>query len=48
LIKLKNPQKSIIKKVWVVATCNGTTGKLAVEINENKLTNTETVYDLSR
>jgi hypothetical protein len=31
--------------VWVVATCNGTTGKLAVEIDENKLTNTEAVYD---
>jgi predicted chitinase len=45
-ISFKKITKAKIKeKVWVVATCNGTTGKLAVEINENKLTNTEAVYD---
>jgi hypothetical protein len=45
-ISFKKITKTKIKeKVWVVATCNGTTGKLAVEINENKLTNTEAVYD---
>lgn len=35
----------IKKKVWVVAECQGTTGKLSVEIHENKLTNAENVYD---
>jgi predicted chitinase len=45
-ISFKKITKAKIKeKVWVVATCNGTTGKLAVEINENKLTNTEAIYD---
>jgi predicted chitinase len=45
-ISFKKITKAKIKeKVWVVATCNGTTGKLAVEINENKLTNTAAVYD---
>nr|WP_315248764.1 hypothetical protein [uncultured Flavobacterium sp.] len=45
-ISFKKITKAKIKeKVWVVATCNGTTGKLSVEINENKLTNTEAVYD---
>ncbi len=45
-ISFKKIIKAKIKeKVWVVATCNGTTGKLSVEINENKLANTEAVYD---
>ncbi|WP_281310197.1 hypothetical protein [Flavobacterium flavigenum] len=45
-ISFKKITKAKIKeKVWVVATCNGTTGKLSIEINENKLTNAETVYD---
>jgi predicted chitinase len=45
-ISFKKITKAKIKeKVWVVATCNGTTGKLSVEINENKLTNTVAVYD---
>ncbi|WP_316633160.1 DUF4280 domain-containing protein [uncultured Flavobacterium sp.] len=45
-ISFKKINKAKIKdKVWVVVTCNGTTGKLSVEINENKLTNTEAVYD---
>ncbi len=38
--------KTIIKKkVWVVAECQGTSGKLSVEIHENKLTNPENVYE---
>ncbi|MCS4301017.1 hypothetical protein [Chryseobacterium sp. BIGb0232] len=38
--------KSVIKKkVWVVAECQGFSGKLSVEIHENKLTNPENVYD---
>jgi hypothetical protein len=45
-ISFKKITKAKIKeKVWVVVTCNGTTGKLAIEINENKLTNTAAVYD---
>jgi len=45
-ISFKKITKAKIKeKVWVVATCNGTTGKLSLEINENKLTNTEAIYD---
>lgn len=35
----------IKKKVWVVATCDGLKGKLYVEINENKLSNPELVYE---
>ncbi|MFZ4929436.1 hypothetical protein [Chryseobacterium sp. Mn2064] len=38
-------QAIIKKKVWVVAECQGNSGKLSVEIHENKLTNTENVYD---
>lgn len=38
--------KAVIKKkVWVVAECQGFSGKLSVEIHENKLTNPENVYD---
>lgn len=38
--------KTIVKKkVWVVAECQGASGKLSVEINENKLRNTENVYE---
>lgn len=33
------------KKVWVVALCNGNTGKLSIEIHENKLDNEEQVYE---
>src|SRR5690606_1391332 len=45
-ISFKKIAKAKIKeKVWVVATCNGTTGKLSIEISENKLTNAEAVYD---
>lgn len=45
-ISFKKINKAKIKdKVWVVVICNGTTGKLTVEINENKLTNNEAVYD---
>ena len=32
-------------KVFVVANCNGTNGKLTLEINENKLTNEELVFE---
>lgn len=38
--------KAVIKKkVWVVAECLGFSGKLSVEIHENKLKNPENVYD---
>ena len=33
------------KKVHVVAKCNGQSGKLSIEINENKLANPEAVFD---
>uniref|UniRef100_UPI00261C8BF1 hypothetical protein n=1 Tax=Chryseobacterium sp. TaxID=1871047 RepID=UPI00261C8BF1 len=36
---------TIKNKVWVVAECQGNSGKLSVEIYENKLKNTENVYD---
>jgi hypothetical protein len=38
-------QTSIKKKVFVVAICNGSSGKLSIELHENKLDNTEAVYD---
>ncbi|MCI3939176.1 hypothetical protein MQX03_18540 [Chryseobacterium aahli] len=36
---------SIKKKVWVVANCEGTTGKLTIQINENKLENEDQIYE---
>lgn len=36
---------TIKKKVWVVANCEGASGKLSVEIHENKLKNAENVYE---
>lgn len=33
------------KKVFVVAKCNGQSGKLSIEIHENKLANPEAVFD---
>ena len=35
----------LILVIGLVATCNGFTGKLSVEINENKFTNTEAIYN---
>lgn len=36
---------TIKKKVWVVANCEGASGKLSVEIHENKLENAENVFE---
>ncbi|MCX8533188.1 peptidoglycan recognition protein family protein [Chryseobacterium luquanense] len=36
---------SVKKKVWVVANCEGTSGNLSIQINENKLENGEQVYE---
>ncbi|UWX59793.1 hypothetical protein N0B40_15400 [Chryseobacterium oranimense] len=36
---------TIKKKVWVVANCEGESGKLSVEIHENKLKNSENIYE---
>ncbi|VXC01523.1 conserved hypothetical protein [Flavobacterium sp. 9AF] len=41
----KLDKAKIKDKVFVVANCNGTNGKLTLEINENKLDNEELVYD---
>ena len=41
----KITETKIKKKIWVIAICDGLKGKLTVEINENKLTNTELVYE---
>ncbi|HCA09383.1 hypothetical protein [Chryseobacterium sp.] len=41
----KIDKTTVKKKVWVVANCQGTSGKLSVEIHENKLTNPENVYE---
>lgn len=34
------------KKVYVVAKCNGQSGKLTIEINENRLAHPEAVFDI--
>lgn len=41
----KIEKTKIKQKVWIVAVCNSSKGILSVEINENKLTNNEFVYD---
>ncbi len=45
----KVTKTKIKQKIWIVAKCSGFgfEGKLSVEINENKLTNPEAVYDNS-
>ena len=42
---IKLDKAKIKDKVFVVANCNGTNGKLTLEINENKLENEELVYE---
>lgn len=42
---IKLEKAKIKDKVFIVANCNGTNGKLTIEINENKLTNEELVYE---
>ena len=41
---VKLDKAKIKDKIFVVANCNGTNGKLSIEINENKLTNEVLVY----
>jgi predicted chitinase len=41
----KITKSTIKKKVYVVVLCNGISGKLNVEIHENKLDNSESVYE---
>lgn len=42
---VKIPKAKYGKPVFIVAKCNGDNGKLTVEINENKLSNPEAVYE---
>ncbi|WP_310556317.1 hypothetical protein [Flavobacterium sp.] len=41
----KITETKIKKKIWVIAICDGLAGKLTIEMNENKLSNTELVYE---
>ncbi|MFD2907379.1 hypothetical protein ACFSX9_01385 [Flavobacterium ardleyense] len=43
-IYFKLPKGKIKGKVLIVASCNGTNGKLSIEIHENKLTNEELIF----
>lgn len=42
---VKIPKINYSKNVFVVARCNGASGKLKIEINENKLAHPENVFD---
>ena len=41
----KVKKTKIKKKIWIVAFCSGSNGKLTVTLHENKGNNTEAVYD---
>lgn len=42
---IKIPKVIVGKKIFIVVRCTGDNAKLTVQINENKLANTEAVYD---